>query len=183
MRNDYPQEEAEAERRHIVIRNDRGTVVTREVPLDYFGDLQTEYEKRNRDYMDGRIADFSGETTSQVSPRTDSQTASPADVRTALQVDPQLQPSAFKVSPVPCSAEPIIYDQTKCIGCNRCAAVCQCDILLPSEEKGQHPVVMYPGECYYCGACVMVCPRPGAIRLSHPLMNRAKFVPVKQDGA
>ena len=39
---------------------------------------------------------------------------------------------------------------------------------------------MYPGECYYCGACVMVCPKPGAIRLSHPLMNRAKFVPVRK---
>jgi hypothetical protein len=25
----------------------------------------------------------------------------------------------------------------------------------------------------------MVCPRPGAIKLQHPLMNRAKFVPVK----
>lgn len=34
---------------------------------------------------------------------------------------------------------------------------------------------MYPGECYYCGACVMVCPKD-AIELVHPLMNRAKFV-------
>lgn len=49
-------------------------------------------------------------------------------------------------------------------------------MLLPSERKGEHPVVMYPGECYYCGACVMACPRPGAIHLIHPLMNRAKFV-------
>ena len=75
-----------------------------------------------------------------------------------------------------CSVRPVIYDQEKCIGCNSCANVCQCDILLPSEKKGEHPVVMYPGECYYCGACVMACPRPGAIRLNHPLMNRAKFV-------
>lgn len=86
----------------------------------------------------------------------------------------------FTVAPVPCSTMPLKYDETLCIGCNRCAAVCQCDILLPSEKKGEHPTVMYPGECYYCGACVMVCPKPGAIRLSHPLMNRAKFVPVRK---
>ncbi|MBO7711244.1 MAG: 4Fe-4S binding protein [Lachnospiraceae bacterium] len=88
--------------------------------------------------------------------------------------------SEYRVHPVPCSTQPVIYDQTKCIGCGRCAAVCQCDILLPSDEKGRHPVVMYPGECYYCGACVMVCPKPGAITLLHPLMNRAKFVPVRK---
>lgn len=82
---------------------------------------------------------------------------------------------------VPCSATPLIFDETKCIGCNACANVCQCDILLPSAGKGAHPIVMYPGECYYCGACVMVCPRPGALRLQHPVMNRAKFIPVKPE--
>ena len=85
----------------------------------------------------------------------------------------------FTAEPIPCSTKPIIYDETKCIGCGRCADVCQCDILVPSIEKGKPPIVMYPGECYYCGACVMVCPKPGAIRLEHPLMNRAKFVPVR----
>lgn len=85
----------------------------------------------------------------------------------------------FAVEPIPSSASPIKYDVELCVGCNCCVNVCQCDILLPSEKKGEHPVVMYPGECYYCGACVMVCPRPGAIRLVHPLMNQAKFVPVK----
>jgi len=73
----------------------------------------------------------------------------------------------FTVEQAPCSTAPLKYDETLCI-------------LLPSAEKGKHPIVMYPGECYYCGACVMVCPRPGAIRLSHPLMNRAKFVPVRK---
>lgn len=85
----------------------------------------------------------------------------------------------FSVEPAPCSTSPLKYDASLCIGCNRCAAVCQCDILLPSPNQGQHPVVMYPGECYYCGACVMACPRPGAISLNHPLMNQAKFVPVR----
>lgn len=81
----------------------------------------------------------------------------------------------FSVQEVPCSTKPLRFDADKCVGCNRCAEVCQCDILLPSEKKGEHPVVMYPGECYYCGACVMVC-RQGAIHLTHPLMNQAKFV-------
>lgn len=85
----------------------------------------------------------------------------------------------FTAAPVPSSTNPLKYDAKLCIGCNRCASVCQCDVLLPSERAGEHPLVMYPGECYYCGACVMVCPKPGAIRLVHPLMNQAKFVPVK----
>ncbi|MBQ8638800.1 MAG: 4Fe-4S binding protein [Lachnospiraceae bacterium] len=92
-----------------------------------------------------------------------------------------MKPVEFQVTMTPCSSQPILYDEAKCIGCNRCAAVCQCDILLPSAETGKHPVVMYPGECYYCGACVMACPVEGAIRLSHPLRNRAKFVPVRSN--
>lgn len=80
------------------------------------------------------------------------------------------------VSVVPCSARPIIFDAEKCIGCNTCAKMCQCDVLLPSTEKGQHPIVAWPGECWYCGACVMMCPVEGAIKLQHPLMNRTKFV-------
>ena len=85
----------------------------------------------------------------------------------------------FVAYKVPCSARPIVFDKEICIGCNRCAEVCQVDILVPSAGKGEPPVVMYPGECYYCGSCVMECPRKGAIRLQHPLMNQAKFVPVK----
>ena len=80
------------------------------------------------------------------------------------------------VSVVPCSARPIIFDAEKCIGCNTCAKMCQRDVLLPSTEKGQHPIVAWPGECWYCGACVMMCPVEGAIKMQHPLMNRTKFV-------
>ena len=87
----------------------------------------------------------------------------------------------WKVSVIPCSATPLIFDESLCIGCNTCANICQCDIMIPNPEKGKHPIVAFPGECYYCGACVMVCPRPGAIDLQHPVMNRAKFVPVKEE--
>ena len=85
------------------------------------------------------------------------------------------------VSVVPCSARPIIFDAEKCIGCNTCAKRCQCDVLLPSTAKGQHPIVAWPGECWYCGACVMMCPVEGAIKMQHPLMNRTKFVEVIPD--
>ena len=85
----------------------------------------------------------------------------------------------FNVEFVPASTMPITYDESKCIGCNRCVNVCQCDILFPNEIKGKTPIVMYPGECYYCGACVMVCPNEGAIKLKHPIMNQAKFTNIK----
>ena len=86
----------------------------------------------------------------------------------------------FKAREIPCSAEPLLFDESLCIGCNRCVNVCQVDIMIPGPEKGHPPVVLYPGECWYCGSCVMECPRPGAIRLQHPVMNRAKFVPLTQ---
>ncbi|MBR2571588.1 MAG: ferredoxin family protein [Clostridia bacterium] len=80
----------------------------------------------------------------------------------------------------PASARPITFDSDRCIGCNRCANICQVDVFIPNPEKGKPPVLMWPGECYYCGSCVMVCPRQGAITLNHPLMNRAKFVPSRR---
>ena len=86
---------------------------------------------------------------------------------------------AFSASIIFSSARPIIYDESLCVGCNRCAEVCQVDILVPNTQKGKPPIVMYPGECYYCGSCVMECPQQGAITLRHPVMNQAKFVPVK----
>lgn len=82
----------------------------------------------------------------------------------------------FKIEKVPCSVNPIRYDEKLCVGCNRCVNACQCDVLFPSNKKGEHPIVMFPGECYYCGACVIECPNKGAITLEHPLMNKAKFI-------
>lgn len=76
--------------------------------------------------------------------------------------------SKMKVEVIPCSATPLIYDEEKCIGCNACAEICQCDIILQSG-KGKPPIVMFPEECIYCGACVWVCPKKGALRLQHPV--------------
>ena len=50
-RSDYPEMDPVKDRKHIVIRQENGQVVTRDVPLDFFGNLQVEYEKRNQDYI------------------------------------------------------------------------------------------------------------------------------------
>lgn len=50
-RSDYPEMDPVKDRKHIVIRQENGKVITRDVPLDFFGKLQEEYEKRNQDYI------------------------------------------------------------------------------------------------------------------------------------
>ena len=191
-RSDYPEMDPEKDRCHIAIRQENGEVKVRKVPLDFFGELKTEYEKRNQDYMEelkSRHALL--EKDAEKMPENGLEKLSVkgwegagyekagalAEDITALAEE--TAPAVFELEETPCSVRPIVYHPDKCIGCSRCAAVCQCDVLYPSPEKGQHPVVMYPGECYYCGACVMVCPKD-AIELVHPLMNRAKFVPTRK---
>lgn len=79
------------------------------------------------------------------------------------------------VTPETPAANPISIDPDVCTGCNRCVNTCEMDLFLPNEEKGKPPVVQYPGECWYCGSCVMECPEKGAIRLRHPLMNQVRW--------
>ena len=188
-RSDAPVE-SPSEACHLVISRQNGEISVRSVPLNYFGDLKTEYEARNQDYIlhESELLTASQlPTTNSELPTNNSQLPTPNPLTNNSQLTTnnyQLPTNTYQlptISPIPCSARPIRYDSTLCIGCNRCASVCQCDVLLPSPVKGEHPIVMYPGECYYCGACVMVCPREGAIRLEHPLMNRARFVPVKPE--
>ena len=50
-RSDYPEVDPARDRRFITLRREGDTVVEGEVPLDYFGDLETEYEKRNQNYI------------------------------------------------------------------------------------------------------------------------------------
>jgi NAD-dependent dihydropyrimidine dehydrogenase PreA subunit len=77
--------------------------------------------------------------------------------------------------PEPGASNPVIFDPDICDGCNRCLEVCQMDIMIPNPKKGKHPIVIYPGECWYGGCCVAICPRQGAIKLNHPLMNRVRW--------
>jgi MinD superfamily P-loop ATPase len=55
-----------------------------------------------------------------------------------------------------------VLDETRCIGCGDCVAVC------PTVCLGLHrgrPWLPRPLDCVSCGACVVVCPTD-AIRLS-----------------
>ena len=51
----------------------------------------------------------------------------------------------FTAAPVSSSVMPITFDPSLCVGCNRCASVCQVDNALPPAAQGIHPVVMSPG--------------------------------------
>lgn len=52
-RSDYPQMDPKEDHCFITIRQENGVPVRGTVPGDYFGDLKTEYEKRNQDYIGG----------------------------------------------------------------------------------------------------------------------------------
>ena len=95
--------------------------MTRIVPLNFFGKLKDEYEKRNQDYI----------TEEAQTPDRAEKYVTAAKVQEEAQ-EPGDAKADFEVEPVPCSTNPLKYDESKCIGCNRCANVCQCDILLPS---------------------------------------------------
>ncbi len=79
------------------------------------------------------------------------------------------------VTPETPAADPIVIDPELCIGCNQCVNTCEVDLFIPNPEKGKPPIVQYPGECWYCGCCVMECPCKGAIKLRHPLMNQVHW--------
>jgi adenylylsulfate reductase subunit B len=62
---------------------------------------------------------------------------------------------------------PPIFNE-KCITCYKCVEICPGDILRGGEEI---PKVVYPDECWHCGACVMDCPTQ-AVKLNLPLWMR-----------
>ena len=203
-RTDYPAMDPPEDAHFITIRKEGGRVVTGTLAPDYFGDLEAGYTAHNADYIAEREARYAAAEHGAQGLKRQAETAGEAaapQAASSLKADlqseaetvrkasaaatgpakaagrPQDAPS-FTYDVVPCSARPIRFDAGRCIGCGRCAAVCQVDVLVPSADPGAHPVVAWPGECYYCGCCVMECPVPGAITLGHPLMNEAKFVPV-----
>ena len=50
-RTDSTETDPERDRRFITVRQENGDVIYGSHPLYYFGDLETEYEKRNGDYI------------------------------------------------------------------------------------------------------------------------------------
>jgi NAD-dependent dihydropyrimidine dehydrogenase PreA subunit len=71
--------------------------------------------------------------------------------------------------------KPLRFNSDICNGCNRCVEICLMDVLIPNPKKGKPPIIMYPDECWYDGSCVLECPRSGAIKMNHPLMQRVRF--------
>jgi hypothetical protein len=54
------------------------------------------------------------------------------------------------------------------------------DLFLPNRKPGGPPLVLYPGECWYEGSCVDVCPEPGAIVLNRPPATRVNWKPRRE---
>jgi len=81
------------------------------------------------------------------------------------------------VNPEQGVSNPITFNPESCSGCNRCIEVCQVDIFIPNPEKNKPPIVAYPGECWYCGSCVMECPQQSAIQLNPLSMNQVYWKP------
>lgn len=75
----------------------------------------------------------------------------------------------------PTPGRPVLFDANVCNGCNICVHECPEDVFIPNPEKGKPPLILYPEECWYCGICVDDCGREGSIRLSQPLMQRARW--------
>ena len=56
------------------------------------------------------------------------------------------------------TVDPIVIDENICVDkCTICDVFCPGDIIY-RLEKDEPPVVMYPDECWYCGACALHCP-------------------------
>lgn len=87
-----------------------------------------------------------------------------------------------KVYVVPDQAivDPVTIFPEICTGCNLCIYVCPVDLFLPNPQKQHAPLVMWPGECWFEGSCVDVCPEPGAIVLNRPLASRVNWKPAHE---
>jgi len=66
----------------------------------------------------------------------------------------------------------VVINPDLCIACNSCVDVCRSDVMLPNNDKGMPPYVMYPDECWFCGCCVEHCPVPDAINMVYPINQR-----------
>ena len=61
---------------------------------------------------------------------------------------------------------PAVINTELCERCGTCYDICPQDCFSFNEDDP--PVVAYPTECWYCGACVIDCPA-SAIHLELPL--------------
>jgi len=73
---------------------------------------------------------------------------------------------------------PVVFDEKVCDGCNLCVDVCPSDILERNSERGKPPLLRYPEECSYEGACWLRCHLrdKGAIKVIPPLPMRVSIL-------
>ena len=73
---------------------------------------------------------------------------------------------------------PVIFNEDVCDGCNLCVEICLLDILVRNPEEGRPPVLQYPDECAYDGACWLRCPHrdEGAIKVVPPLPMKVSIL-------
>lgn len=64
-------------------------------------------------------------------------------------------------------------DYRFCNGCGKCYEQCPMDIFGWDEEK-QMPTVAYPGECWFCCFCEIMCPEV-AIDVQLPVHHLLDF--------
>lgn len=86
-----------------------------------------------------------------------------------------MKKKTYAIPNVPTPNRPVLLNANLCSGCNKCVQVCPMDVFIPNPKKGGPPFILYPEECWYDGACVMHCPKKGAIQLNHPLMQRVRW--------
>jgi succinate dehydrogenase/fumarate reductase flavoprotein subunit len=53
-RTDFPEMDPDKDRHFITIRNENGKIIKGTYPLDYYGDVKSNYEYYNKDYMEGK---------------------------------------------------------------------------------------------------------------------------------
>jgi NAD-dependent dihydropyrimidine dehydrogenase PreA subunit len=75
----------------------------------------------------------------------------------------EISPYAFHI--------PVERDANVCIKCLSCVEACMNDVHAPNPNKNEPPIVLHPDDCWYCGCCLMECPRreEGAIRFLWPM--------------
>ena len=62
----------------------------------------------------------------------------------------------------------IVVNDGLCAGCKDCYEACPSDVF-EFDEESMRPVVAFPEDCWYCGACIYECPVNGALRMELPL--------------
>ena len=177
-RGDAPDGSASLSGQLLVIRQQNGKPLVRAVPTDWFGSLTDNYEAHSIPATGRKDSPGAASPTHETM-----EASSGSSVREAVELS--CRPCISYELP---TSAPLSINRETCIGCNRCVEACQVDVLLPAARKRNAiggldvtmgkdcPQVAFPGECWYCGCCVMACPT-GAIRLRHPLMNQVDWVP------